>query len=215
LSRRSAGAAARTRVLDAADALLVRHGFRRMTVDDIAAAAGIGKGSVYLHFRSKEDVALSCLDRMADGVGAKLEALAAGAGPAPERLAAMLRQRVLDRLDYARSHAHSLDALLAAVRPAMLARRARHFEREARVLERVIEDGRRQGSLRAAAPRAAARALVTATNALLPYSLSVRELGRRAEIAARTDAVVGLLLAGLVSTRPAPRGATTRSRSVR
>ncbi|MGH1342528.1 MAG: TetR/AcrR family transcriptional regulator [Nannocystales bacterium] len=44
----------RSRLLDAAAALFVRHGFDKTTVSDVATEAGVGKGSVYLHFSSKE-----------------------------------------------------------------------------------------------------------------------------------------------------------------
>lgn len=44
----------RSRLLDAAAALFVRHGFDKTTVSDVATEAGVGKGSVYLHFASKE-----------------------------------------------------------------------------------------------------------------------------------------------------------------
>ena len=203
--------AMRPRILDAADRLLVRHGFRRMTIDGIAAEAGIGKGSVYLHFDSKEDVALSCIDRMAASVVAKLEALAAKPAPAAERLRAMLRARVLERFAYARRHAHSIDEKLAVMRQAMLERRAGHFHDEAAVLDRVVDEGRRSGEFAQFPPRAGP-ALVTATNALLPYSLSVRELGHRAGLVRRTDEVVGLLLAGLAATDSKRRPARTRTR---
>jgi AcrR family transcriptional regulator len=42
------------RILDAAGELLLRLGYRRVTVDDVAARAGIGKGTVYLHWSSRE-----------------------------------------------------------------------------------------------------------------------------------------------------------------
>lgn len=42
------------RILDAAGELLLRMGYRKVAVDDIARAAGIGKGTVYLHWRTKE-----------------------------------------------------------------------------------------------------------------------------------------------------------------
>jgi AcrR family transcriptional regulator len=201
----------RTRILDAADRLLVRSGFKRMTIDGIAAEAAIGKGSVYLHFRSKEDVALSCIDRMAASVVTELETLAARRGRAAARLDAMLRARVMLRFEYARRHAHSIDEKLAVMRQAMLERRATHFDDEARVLDRVVAEGRAEGEL-AAGPPHAGRALVAATNALLPYSLSVRELGHRAGIERRTREVVALLLAGLARPQ-VPRPSTTlRSR---
>jgi AcrR family transcriptional regulator len=44
------------RILDAAGALLLRLGYRKVTVDDIARQADVGKGTVYLHWRTKEQL---------------------------------------------------------------------------------------------------------------------------------------------------------------
>lgn len=45
-----------TRILDVASELLLRHGYRRVTIDDVAAEAGIGKGTVYLHWKTREQL---------------------------------------------------------------------------------------------------------------------------------------------------------------
>ncbi|MGC7094718.1 TetR/AcrR family transcriptional regulator [Amycolatopsis lurida] len=44
------------RILDAAGALLLRHGYRKLTIGDIAERAGVGKGTVYLHWRAKHEL---------------------------------------------------------------------------------------------------------------------------------------------------------------
>ncbi len=44
------------RILDAAGVLLSRLGYRKVTVEDIANQAGIGKGTIYLHWRTKENL---------------------------------------------------------------------------------------------------------------------------------------------------------------
>lgn len=49
-------AARADRILDAAGALLLRLGYRKVTIEDIANQAGIGKGTVYLHWRTKEQL---------------------------------------------------------------------------------------------------------------------------------------------------------------
>lgn len=36
--------------------LLIRHGYRRVTIDDVAAGASIGKGTVYLHWKTREQL---------------------------------------------------------------------------------------------------------------------------------------------------------------
>jgi AcrR family transcriptional regulator len=44
------------RILDSARDLLLRWGYRRVTIDEVAAHASVGKGTIYLHWRSREDV---------------------------------------------------------------------------------------------------------------------------------------------------------------
>lgn len=51
------------RILDAAETLLVSFGYRRVTVDDVARRAGVGKGTVYLYWPSKEELFGTVLTR--------------------------------------------------------------------------------------------------------------------------------------------------------
>jgi AcrR family transcriptional regulator len=43
-------------ILDTARDLLLLWGYRRVTIDELARRAGVGKGTIYLHWRSREDV---------------------------------------------------------------------------------------------------------------------------------------------------------------
>ena len=60
------------RVLDAAGELLVRWGYQRVTIDEVARHAGIGKGTVYLHFRTKEALFVTVLLRAQAGVAERM-----------------------------------------------------------------------------------------------------------------------------------------------
>ena len=51
---------ARRRLLDAAREHFARFGYRRANIGDIARDAGLGKGTVYLHFSSKQALLLAC-----------------------------------------------------------------------------------------------------------------------------------------------------------
>jgi AcrR family transcriptional regulator len=44
------------RILDTARELLLLWGYRRVTIDELARRAGVGKGTIYLHWRSREEV---------------------------------------------------------------------------------------------------------------------------------------------------------------
>jgi AcrR family transcriptional regulator len=52
------------RIVDAAADLLRRRGFERMTVDDVAAQAGVGKATVYRRWPSKDDLAVAAMERL-------------------------------------------------------------------------------------------------------------------------------------------------------
>jgi AcrR family transcriptional regulator len=83
-----------TRMLDAAGELLLVHGYRRVTVDDVARRAGVGKGTVYLHFASKLDLFAAVLVR--DSVGITHDLLdAVRADPAEAALDATMRTTFL------------------------------------------------------------------------------------------------------------------------
>jgi AcrR family transcriptional regulator len=193
------GVGQRDRILDAAERLLGRFGYRKMTVDDIAAEAGIGKGTVYLSFPSKEEVVLSTVDRIVDRVCRAMEEEAARDASAPDRLRAMLRARVLVRFEAVAGYSASLNDLLSSVRAALLARRVLHFERELGVLARVIAGGQRDGELAAGAPRRIGRALVLATNSFLPYALSPDELGDAKRLRREAGDVIDIVVDGITA----------------
>src|SRR3982751_3500194 len=115
--------ATRERILDAAERLLGRFGYRKMTVDDIATEAGIGKGTVYLSFPSKEEVVLGTVARIVDAVCDEMARLAASDNPRAERLRAMLMARILIRFDRVSGYRESLNDLLSSVRKGLLERR--------------------------------------------------------------------------------------------
>jgi len=186
-------------ILDATDRLLARFGYRKMTVEDIAAEAGIGKGTIYLHFTSKEEVVLSHIDRIVERLNNQLTEIAQSDAAAAERLRLMLLTRVLFRFDSIQHYTQSLNDLLAVLRPRLLARRAQYFESEAKIFAAVLMAGRDSGELSFENEHATAHALLQATNGLLPYSLSTTELGERKEVEQRTADVANLMVRGLLN----------------
>jgi len=54
------------RILDVAAELLERWGYRRLTMDDLAEAAGIGKGTIYLHWKTREALFSAVMRRELD-----------------------------------------------------------------------------------------------------------------------------------------------------
>lgn len=51
------------RILDAATELIIRYGYDKTTISDIANASGVGKGTIYLHFAGKDELFAALLLR--------------------------------------------------------------------------------------------------------------------------------------------------------
>ncbi|MFT3744784.1 MAG: TetR/AcrR family transcriptional regulator [Pyrinomonadaceae bacterium] len=187
----------RDAILDATDLLLERSGYKKMTIDDLAREVGIGKGSVYLHFPSKEEIALSHIDRIIDRLKDKLHKVGGESLAPPEKLAKMLTTRVLFRFDSIQHYSQSLNELLGYLRPQLLDRRRKYFEEEAKILARVIADGQTAHVFVDGDPLDIARTFITATNSLLPYSLSAFELGDRKVLQKTTKKLADILIRGL------------------
>jgi len=60
LSRRQARA---HRILDAAAALVLRWGYDKTTIDDICRQAGVAKGTIYLHWKTREELFATLIRR--------------------------------------------------------------------------------------------------------------------------------------------------------
>jgi AcrR family transcriptional regulator len=60
-------AAMRRQILDAARIVFERQGVADSSINDISAQAGLSVGSIYVHFRSKEDVLLRIIETVDDG----------------------------------------------------------------------------------------------------------------------------------------------------
>jgi AcrR family transcriptional regulator len=51
------------RILDVAAELLLRLGYKRVTIEDVADRAEIGKGTIYLHWKSREALFFAVIER--------------------------------------------------------------------------------------------------------------------------------------------------------
>lgn len=193
----AAPANTRDAILDAAGVLLGRYGYHKTTMDDLATEAGIARRTLYLHFRCKDDIFLARIDRVVERLLHEEKRVADGPGDARERLAKLLTLRVTYRLDVVKDYTKSIDEIFAALRTPYLERRASWFASEAVVLARVLQQGRDAGLFTFEDANATAQALVVATNSLIPYALSTKEMGSRREIERTLSTIVALALNGL------------------
>ena len=76
----------RDKILDVAEVLFARRGFEGVGMREVAEAAGLGKSSLFHHFRSKAQLYLAVLERLLAQLDERLQAALAGEGTPLERL---------------------------------------------------------------------------------------------------------------------------------
>ncbi|NUB45288.1 TetR/AcrR family transcriptional regulator [Fertoebacter nigrum] len=105
----------RQRILEAADILSAELGANHLSLDAVAARAGISKGGLLYHFPSKHDLLRGLVAQHVDGIRADMQAQAPGClGPEGPALAGARAYLAVSRRRICR-----MDATLAGVLAAM------------------------------------------------------------------------------------------------
>ncbi len=103
--------ATRERILPAAYARFAGYGFRRTSMEDIAAAAGVSRAALYLQFRNKEAIFRSLSEELHARALAEATAALAGDAPLAERLRAGIEARSLRFVEIAYGSPHGAELL--------------------------------------------------------------------------------------------------------
>ncbi len=88
-------------ILAAARRMLVKRGFQDIVLDDIAREAGVAKGTLFLHFKDKEEMFFAAFADLVDGLGLELETLPK-TGLAGKELLVAAAKVVLTHFDHSR-----------------------------------------------------------------------------------------------------------------
>lgn len=75
------GTTTRDRLLDAATLVVVEQGAAALTLEAVAARAGVSKGGLLYHFPGKAQLAAALVERAVERADAALDRAAAGGGP--------------------------------------------------------------------------------------------------------------------------------------
>jgi TetR/AcrR family transcriptional regulator, fatty acid metabolism regulator protein len=183
-------------ILRAAIAVFARRGFFNAQVADVARAANVAAGTVYLYFRGKDDLLVSIFERaMREGL-TEGRAVLEGLDDPVEQLRRVARVH-LERV--------GRDRDLAVVTQVELRQSTKFMEQfsntELReylgVIRDVIAEGQRRGVFRAGiSPTLAAKVLFGALDEMATNWILSR---RRYDLAADADAVIDLFLNGVNS----------------
>lgn len=137
-------------ILDAALLAFVRDGYTGTRIDDIATLAGLSKGGIYTHFKSKEDIFEALLNRTL----CPMEGGGPACLPGEQVTVDVVIERVLDRLYDAFTNPQkrlTLRLLLsdgARVKAHVARWRQAVFDPYLAAIETLVQQGVAQGTLR-------------------------------------------------------------------
>jgi AcrR family transcriptional regulator len=181
------------RILDAAMANFTRYGFKKTTIEEIARGAGVGKGTVYLQFSSKQEILHRLMEREYMREVSHLMGKMAGISDPAAKFETLIREA------YRYTSQNQFLRRMTAAAPETfsdLSLDVFHQVQEAGIalICQVIEEGMRQGVFRRVDPRKIAYILVNLDRALQYEMFLGREQYAGDEL---VDAVVDLTMRGV------------------
>lgn len=183
----------RDAILHAAWGLIRHYGYNKTTIDDIAREAKVGKGTVYLYFKSKKEIMLALTDLTNERITRQLEKLASEDKPPEERIRACVLYRLMTLFDLVNRYPHSED-VIASILPEIVERLDRYVRRHGELLGEIVKEACSAGIFVSKDPAAAGQLLANLFEFMTPpyYRFNSRKSLERF-----ASQVVDLMLVGL------------------
>jgi TetR/AcrR family fatty acid metabolism transcriptional regulator len=181
-------------ILRAATSVFARRGFFNAQVADVAREAGVAAGTVYLYFRSKDDLLVSIFERNMKDARAEARAALDGIHDPIERLGALARLH-LDRLGRDRDLAVVFQVELRQSTKFMEQLSTTHLREYLGLMRDTIADAQASGAFRKDVnPTVAAKVLFGALDEMATNWILSK---RKYSLVEEADAVLDILLNGL------------------
>lgn len=182
----------RARILRGAIQVFARKGFYTARVSDIAKAAGVADGTIYLYFKNKDDILISLFEERFDHLISTLRAELPGLPDPLSRLRHMVELQ-LGTMEKHRDLAEVVTVNLRQSTRFLKQYAAPRFMQYLEIMAGVIADGQRDGSLRGDVnPLIVARMIFGSIDGLaLTWALGSGTMGELSKAAAQmTDVLV-------------------------
>ncbi|MFO0844600.1 MAG: TetR/AcrR family transcriptional regulator [Gemmataceae bacterium] len=169
------------KILTAAARLFATHRFHEARMDDIAALAEVGKGTLYRYFKDKEELYLALLDRAAEGLQSRLcQVLCRTASPRQQLVAV-----VEGLIDYFDAEPHVFDLIQhaeAMQRPGAEFPWQKTRNKTMALVKDILRAGQRAGAVREADPDLAMLMLLGGLRAIIRFGKHPRPAGLAEEV---------------------------------
>jgi AcrR family transcriptional regulator len=187
----------RQAIVEAAINVFAQHGFDAATTDDIARAAGLSKGGLYWHFKSKDDILAAILMQLFDQELGVIQQLVAAEGAVAPRLRQLVAKAIADVLQFEPLLPVMLEFYALAARKSDVRQfLQRYYQRYHQLLAQLFEQGFARGEFHHGTAEAAAITLIAQMEGLGLLWAVAPALVRLAE---QSEAAIDLLLSGLLA----------------
>jgi TetR/AcrR family transcriptional regulator, fatty acid metabolism regulator protein len=185
----------RQRILDAAVKVFAKRGFHATRVSDVASAAGVADGTIYLYFKSKDALLVSLFENHVERLLAFLEKELPRAASPSEKLKRIVEVQ-LGLLEGERDLAEVVTVILRQSTKLMKQYAAPKFNAYLDAIAGVVAEGQATGEIRKdVTPHLAARAIFGALDGIaMTWALGKAERGGLAWASAQLGQI---LLSGL------------------
>lgn len=185
----------RAHIVGMARKIFTRYGFKKTTMEEIAAATHKGKSTIYYYFKSKEEIFRAVVEREAEEIKIKLGKTIQTDGSPIDKL----KTYILFRLH----HQRSVENFYAALNEEYLSHMdfileiRRQFDMEERqVVKEILEEGMQNGTFQVVSAEIGAIAIATMMKGLeLPLLLSDEHKTDREEL---LDDLIRVLFYGII-----------------
>jgi AcrR family transcriptional regulator len=189
--------ARRQAIVEAAIGVFAQHGFDAATTDDIARAAGLSKGGLYWHFKSKDDILAAILMQLFDQELGVLQGLITAEGAVAPRLRQLVAQGIADVLQFEQLLPVMLEFYALAARKSDVRQfLQKYYQRYHQLLGKLFEQGFARGEFHHGTADMAAMTLIAQLEGVGLLWAVVPGLVRLAD---QSEAALDLLLRGLMA----------------
>jgi AcrR family transcriptional regulator len=185
----------KNRIIEVAQDIFKRYGFRKSTMDEIAAAAGKGKSTLYHYFKSKEEVFAAVIEKESNTMFRELNKIITANIDCKTKI----KKYITTRMELI----NELSNLYSAIKADYLNHfnfiqkyRVKYDEYELLFIEQILQDGinKKEFNINEDDTKAYAYGLATALKGLeIPFFLE----DRYSKINNRLDSMLNILIYGL------------------
>ena len=167
-------------ILDVAEELFTTKGYDNTSTTDILERVGIARGTMYYHFRSKEEILDALIDRIIQGIVRNVKSALSYKATAPQKIISFIGAMKVDSdigkeiADHAHKpqnalmHQKILNSLLAVLTP---------------IAAEIIQDGIKEGSFSTDYPEEAAEMLLIYSSVVFDDMNEITKVEREKKVA--------------------------------